>query len=119
MQQYPLLQALDRALEERSLYMIALARLSPVFPFAILGYALGPTSVSVRDYSVGTALGLYPGCLLYAYLGSSMKGLSDGGQGRDGGAMFGVAFSVLSTVLISWKAKQVFDEAVKPKPSKE
>ena len=64
MQQYPMLKALDRALERNSLYMITLARLSPVFPFAILGYALGPTSVSMRDYIIGTSMVFWPEHLL-------------------------------------------------------
>ncbi len=49
----PTLQALDQALEERALFMIALVRLSPVFPFAMLGYVFGTMAVGVGKFTLG------------------------------------------------------------------
>jgi hypothetical protein len=47
-------------------------------------------------------------------MGLSMKNLGEAG-GSDPSAMLSILVSVLSTVLISWQAKRVFDEATKAK----
>ena len=41
----PMMSALEGAIAKRSAFMIVLSRLSPVFPFAVLGYVLGATKV--------------------------------------------------------------------------
>lgn len=61
--------AIDRAVGEQGLKIVFLLRLSPVFPFNLLNYALGLTRVSLADYLVG-ALGMIPGTFLYVYIGS-------------------------------------------------
>lgn len=52
------------------LYMIAI-RLVPFMPYGLLNFAAGLTSVSYRDYLLGTLLGTTPGLLPYVLLGSS------------------------------------------------
>merc|ERR1712224_722064 len=64
----PTLSALDRALEKKAAMMVTLARLSPVFPFAMVGYALGATSLGAWVFTWATAVGLLPGCLLYSWI---------------------------------------------------
>lgn len=65
----PRFQAIDRAVERQGFKIVLLTRLSPVFPFNLLNYALGITSVSLRDYVLG-CVGMLPGTILYVYLGS-------------------------------------------------
>jgi uncharacterized membrane protein YdjX (TVP38/TMEM64 family) len=62
-------QAIDEAVEESGLQIVLLTRLSPVFPFTLLNYAYGVTSVSLRDYLWG-CIGMLPGTVMYVYLGS-------------------------------------------------
>lgn len=64
----PRLQHLDRMLGRDGARLVCLLRLSPVMPFAATSYALGLTSVSVRDYMVGTLASL-PALLGYVFLG--------------------------------------------------
>ena len=45
-----------------------LLRLSPVFPFNLLNYALGLTRVRFVDFLVASA-GMLPGTVLYVYYG--------------------------------------------------
>lgn len=59
---------LDRAIGQSGRRIVLLLRLSPVFPFNLLNYALGLTSVSLRDYLIGS-IGILPGTLLYVYTG--------------------------------------------------
>lgn len=59
---------MERAVEGEGLKIVTLLRLSPVFPFNLLNYGLGLTSVRLRDYVVAH-LGMLPGTLLYVYYG--------------------------------------------------
>jgi uncharacterized membrane protein YdjX (TVP38/TMEM64 family) len=68
-QNHPKFQAIDRAVAKEGLKIVLLARLSPIFPFNLLNYALGVTCVSLKDYVIGS-LGMIPGTVMYVYLGS-------------------------------------------------
>lgn len=66
----PRVLAIDRAIGENGLKLVVLLRLSPVLPFNLLNYALALTSVRLRDYLLGSAIGMFPATVLYVYLGS-------------------------------------------------
>ena len=48
---------------------VAFARLTPIFPFSLLNYALGLTRISARGYMGATAIFMLPGCFAYTYVG--------------------------------------------------
>ena len=76
-------QALDSAIEKNGFKVIFLLRLEPIFlPFALLNYALGLTSVRLRDYVLASWLGMLPATFLYVYLGSALHNISDLVSGR-------------------------------------
>lgn len=60
--------AIDRAIATRGRRIVLLLRLSPLFPFNLLNYALGLTAVRFADYLVAS-IGMLPGTLLYVYFG--------------------------------------------------
>jgi uncharacterized membrane protein YdjX (TVP38/TMEM64 family) len=60
--------AIDRAIGQEGRKIVFLLRLSPVFPFNLLNYALGLTEVRFRDY-VLASVGMLPATLLYVYYG--------------------------------------------------
>jgi uncharacterized membrane protein YdjX (TVP38/TMEM64 family) len=60
---------IDKAVSKEGLKIVLLVRLSPLFPFNLLNYALGITSVSFQDYLIGS-LGMIPGTIMYVYFGS-------------------------------------------------
>lgn len=60
--------AIDRAVGAQGRKIVFLLRLSPVFPFNLLNYALGLTKVRFLDFFVASA-GMLPGTLLYVYYG--------------------------------------------------
>lgn len=72
----PRLQAIDRALRADALRVITLLRLSPILPSTVSSYALGTTSVPLRAFAIGSAVGTIPSTLLYAYLGSGAHALA-------------------------------------------
>jgi len=61
---YPKFKAVDRAIEGEGFKMVALTRLSPLFPFNLLNYGLGMTNVRFRDYVLASWGGVLPGTLL-------------------------------------------------------
>ena len=52
--QNPRFSAIDAAVADQGLKIVFLMRLSPVFPFNLLNYALGLTRVSFRDYTIAS-----------------------------------------------------------------
>jgi uncharacterized membrane protein YdjX (TVP38/TMEM64 family) len=60
--------AIDQAVGREGRKIVFLLRLSPVFPFNLLNYALGLTRVRLLDYVVA-GVGMLPGTILYVYSG--------------------------------------------------
>jgi uncharacterized membrane protein YdjX (TVP38/TMEM64 family) len=60
--------AIDRAIGREGRKIVLLLRLSPVFPFNLLNYALGLTRVRFTDYVLAMP-GMLPGGILYVYTG--------------------------------------------------
>lgn len=67
---HPRFRALDQAVADEGWKIVALARLSPIFPFNVLNYAFGVTRVRLRDFVVASWLGMLPGTVTYVYIGS-------------------------------------------------
>jgi uncharacterized membrane protein YdjX (TVP38/TMEM64 family) len=67
---------LEQAVERGGTSLLLSARLIPVVPFALMGYAAGATRVSVWKFSWTTVLGYLPLTAAVAYLGASAETLS-------------------------------------------
>jgi uncharacterized membrane protein YdjX (TVP38/TMEM64 family) len=112
-------RGLDDAIAEHGFRVVLLLRLSPVFPFNLLNYALGLTRISFRDYVLATLLGMVPGILLYVYLGSLAQRFADllarreeHGPGEQALFYAGLGATVIVTVWITWIARQALARAV-------
>lgn len=122
----PRFAAIDRAIESDGLRVVFLLRLSPVFPFTLLNYALGLTGVRFRDYLLASA-GMLPGSLLYVYYGKvagEVAALAAGRTGERGLADYallalGLAATVAVTILITRRAKQALDRATADAPEED
>ena len=75
-------EAIDDALGREGFKVVLLLRLSPIFPFDLLNYALGLTKVSFRDYALASLIGMLPGTLMYVYFGSAARSLADVATGK-------------------------------------
>ena len=64
-------QAIDQAIGREGGKIVLLLRLSPVFPFTYLNYALGLTRVRLVDF-VWASVGMIPGTFLYVYYGKTL-----------------------------------------------
>ncbi len=61
----------DRWLQDRGLLAVLYLRLVPVVPFNLLNPVAGVTGVTLRDFALGTVVGIVPGTFAYAALGGS------------------------------------------------
>jgi len=89
LKKYPQAVAIDRAIEKNGFKAVVLLRLQPVLPFNILNYALGLTSIRLRDYMLASWIGMFPATVLYVYLGSVMNDISDLLRGRPNSGVAG------------------------------
>ncbi|HBJ84011.1 MAG TPA: hypothetical protein DDZ88_09115 [Verrucomicrobiales bacterium] len=110
----PAFAALDRALTDDGWKVVALARLSPVFPYTLLNYAFGLTKVRFTHYVLVSWIAMLPGTVLYVYLGSLAR---VGGRGSEKTpaewAMYAVGLlaTVLVTVIITRMTRRAIREA--------
>ena len=109
--------AIDRAIGREGLKIVVLLRLSPIFPFNLLNYALGLTSVGFGDY-VLASLGMLPGTLLYVYYGKVAGDVAmlAGGASMRGTAYYavlvlGLVATIVVTTLVTRTARQALQEA--------
>jgi uncharacterized membrane protein YdjX (TVP38/TMEM64 family) len=73
----PKFAALDAAIARRGWWIVFLLRLSPVFPFNLLNYALGLTGVRFVSYLLASWVGMLPGTIAYILVGyAGQKALS-------------------------------------------
>jgi uncharacterized membrane protein YdjX (TVP38/TMEM64 family) len=82
----PRLKAIDSAVAREGFKIVFLLRLSPLFPFNVLNYALSLSRVRVGTYILASFLGMLPGTALYVYLGSLAPAAAEltGAAGRGG-----------------------------------
>lgn len=110
--------AIDRAIEQQGRRIVFLLRLSPIFPFNLLNYALGLTRVRLADYVVAS-IGMLPGTLLYVYSGKvagELATLASGpavsrGAGYYAVVGLGFAATAIVTVLVTRVARRALREA--------
>jgi len=67
----PRIDRAEEILRRQGVAAVVVARLTPVLPFTIVNYGAGVSAVSLRDFLVGTAVGIVPGTVGYAAFGAS------------------------------------------------
>jgi uncharacterized membrane protein YdjX (TVP38/TMEM64 family) len=96
--------AIDRAVGKEGFKIVALLRLSPIFPFNLLNYSLGLTKVRFLDYLLAS-IAMLPGTLLYVYYGKAAGSLAAvaGGAKTEKGAEYWVTLGIglLATVVVT------------------
>ena len=72
-------QGMDAEVRRGGLFYMFAIRLIPIMPYGLVNFAAGLTSVSFKDYVLGTTLGTVPSVLPFVLLGSSgLKALRTG-----------------------------------------
>lgn len=112
-------KAVDEAVGEEGWKVVALTRLSPVFPFNLQNYAYGLTSISFWQYFFASWVAMLPGTLMYVYIGAAAGSLANVGADTDaaGGwrwVLFGLGLvaTIAVTVYITRVARRKLAEKV-------
>lgn len=72
-------QAMDAEVRQGGLFYMFAIRLVPIMPYGLVNFAAGLTSISFKDYVLGTAIGTVPSVLPFVLIGSSgLKALHTG-----------------------------------------
>lgn len=66
-------RAIDEAVGKEGWKIVALTRLSPIFPFNLLNYAYGLTRVRFWHYFLASWICMLPGTVMYVYLGDALR----------------------------------------------
>jgi len=83
---------LDRLTEENGAVVVALTRLTPIFPFNLLNYGFGLTRVRFRTYFFWSWLCMLPFTVVYVVFGDTLAKVSSGG---------GVPWPLIATLAVS------------------
>lgn len=112
----PRFEAIDKAVGREGFKIVALLRLSPVFPFNLLNYGLGLTGVGFRDY-VLASIGMVPGTFLYVYYGKALgdvAAVAGGAQVEQGAEKWiGLAVGLVATVVVTTVVTRIARKALK------
>jgi uncharacterized membrane protein YdjX (TVP38/TMEM64 family) len=114
----PRFASVDAAVADNGLKITFLLRLSPIFPFNFLNYALGLTRVSFGDYMLAS-FGMLPVTLLYVYYGrvvGEVAALAGGAATERDAAYYGVTIlglvaTIAVTAIVTRIARRALAEA--------
>lgn len=112
----PRFRQIDRAVGRSGGKITALLRLSPVFPFNLLNYALGLTNVRFVHYLLA-CFAMLPGTFLYVYYGKAAGDIAAATAGQTEKTVWdwvflgvGLLATIAATWLITKKARQALSE---------
>ena len=109
--------AVDAAIAREGWRIVLLLRLSPLFPFSLLNYALSLTSIELAPYALASWAGMLPGTVAYVALGGAGRAAAETAGGAGGGPLqlalyaVGAGATLWATALISKAASRALDEA--------
>ena len=105
------LGALDAAVAKEGWRLVALLRLSPVFPFNVLNLTLGATGMATLPYLLASWIAMLPGTFLFVSLGAAAGQASGLGTGRPTNPwMLGIG--ILATAILTIRITQIARKAL-------
>lgn len=105
-------QRLGEEVGRRGWRFVCLLRMSPVMPFSVTSYALGLSSVSTRDYTLGTLASLPAlfGYVCLGWLAHAGIAMKEGGANQLRWAIY--ALGVAATVFLTWYVGRIVASAL-------
>ena len=112
-------RAIDRAVEKHAFKIVLLTRLSPACPFNILNYSFGLTKVPFWKYALGSWIGMIPNTIMYTYLGSGLRSLTQVAAGNMEKSptqrvffWFGLIITIITTAFITKLAHKALTQEI-------
>ncbi len=117
-------QTIVRAVDGDGWRIVALTRLSPVFPFALVNYAFGVTKIRWAHFAAGSFFGMLPGTMLLVSVGYVTDLASEAGEpgpGRMETLALVCAFvvAIAATAIITRFAREALRRRAEIGPSKQ
>ncbi|GAB6091416.1 TVP38/TMEM64 family protein [Spirochaeta dissipatitropha] len=109
-------QAVDEAIGREGGKIIFLLRMSPLMPFNLSNYLYSLSKVNFRSYILASWVGMFPGTLMYVYIGSLIENLSAAaleGRTRSTAEWTLYAAGLVATVIVTIYITRVAQKAVK------
>jgi uncharacterized membrane protein YdjX (TVP38/TMEM64 family) len=98
---------------------VLLARLAPIFPYAVLNYGFAITRVSLSHYTLATAIGIVPAMLAFVYFGTLATDLTNLSQGVKSASWLKWAIGGMTIVVAAFLtriARRSLNRALGPQP---
>ena len=92
------------AIARGGILAIVVLRSIPFAPFSVVNLAAGSLGVPVRDYLVGTALGLLPGILLMTAFGDRLRAVWKDPEPGSVALLLGILVAWIATIVIVQRA---------------
>lgn len=109
---------IDKAVAREGWKIVALTRLSPIFPFNFQNYAYGLTNVAFWHYTLATWIGMIPGAFLYVYFGTLGRTSLEAASGAESAEtlqlvlqVVGLVATLVVTVFVTRIARRALREA--------
>jgi len=118
---YPLIGAIDKAMESDGFFLMTLLHFCPLVPFSILNFVIGITSMSLLDFCL-SIIGIIPGTIVYILMGTSIQDVRDivSAKKSSKNSQINLAFVITGSLIgligiayTSYVTKKYFDEIVK------
>ncbi|MEW8955728.1 TVP38/TMEM64 family protein [Clostridium sp.] len=71
------LDKLEKIIEDKGFSIIILLRLIPLFPFDVISYGAGLTSIKYKDFLLATLIGTIPGILVFTNIGAQWVNIGE------------------------------------------
>ena len=94
------LLALDRALSERSFFIVFLTRIALVIPYNLLNYMYSVTGIRTRAYIIPSILGIVPAMSLFVFLGAQARSVEQILAGGLDGGRTSILVLIVSSVAV-------------------
>lgn len=119
-QENRIMMGIERAIKDEGLRILILIRMSPLFPFTTFNYAMGITSIRLRDYALGS-LFLLPGRIINVFIGTMTGTIHDalteddkkqGATARILVVIVGLIFAIAAVIYISVLIRRYTEESL-------
>jgi uncharacterized membrane protein YdjX (TVP38/TMEM64 family) len=104
------LQKLEAGFRENELSYMFVLRLVPLFPFWLVNLAPAFLGVRLSTFVIGTVVGIIPGALVYASVGTGLGAILESGGAPDGSAILQprvllpiIGLAVLALIPVAYK----------------
>ena len=108
----PRFEKVREAIGKNGFKIVLLLRLSPLFPFTVLNYMLGVTSISLPRYVAANVVGMLPGTIVFVYVGVLSGDVAAGEPPsalKLGSQIVGLAATIVVTFYITRLARRALN----------